>query len=687
MNNNVFVREISDTQSKYKLIKKNVTQQSSYNLSVELENYLYENGALKKIQIPGKETDGNVYYTLNDDVKLSLGEGIINIIGTQYKNVLANLILVHTTNNNKFQIRRNDHNNNDACFNWFREVYDKNFEGANFIVDYDKDNKILKLNNTISNSKLISKAKSEDDAPVANEYLNMFKTYYLNNLHILKENEDEYIKVRDDFLHEYPIEKIKELSLDEYCLGNENNEESFCYKLEFGKYRFAGPGIGGKNASKFGIYRSKQTQEYIYDKKVVENVDEFWDSFKEQLYYFLKEYETCDEPFSATDKYPLLKGMNLVLTKLLFIYYPDKFINICKKASLELLLRYCGYSYNKNMQNDELSFVLNKKIRKDIDVLNDNDPRYIGSALWHFIKEIIEAPDTTDDVVNDIEEENYSKNQFLSEVFMSESEYNELINLIVHKKNIILQGSPGVGKTFMAKRLAYSIIGKKAKNQILSVQFHQSYSYEDFIEGIRPNDDGTFNLVEGVFKEFVNKAKDNRNKQYFCIIDEINRGNLSKILGELMKLIESDKRDIEDAILPYSKESFIVPSNLYIIGTMNTADRSLAMVDYALRRRFAFYKVQPAFNKSEFKDYLINTNGLSEQHVASICNKLININELISKDLGQGFEIGHSYFVDTLNESEYDSLYNSIIQYEIKPLLEEYWYDDENKVNEYKDML
>ncbi len=687
MNNNIFIREISETQSKYKLIKKNVTQQSSYNLSVELEDYLYNNGALKKITILDKENDGNIYYTLNDDVKLSLGEGIINIIGNQYKNVIASIILVHTTNNNKFQIRRNDHNNDNLSLNWFRELYDKNFEGANFCVEYDKNKKILKINNTISNSKLVSKAKIEDEGNKTNEYINMFKTYYLNNLNSLKTNEELYIQTRKKFIEEYPIEKFKNLTIDEYCLGSDNFEDSFCYKLEFGKYKYAAAGIGGKNASKFGIYKSRQTHGYIYDKQNVENIDEFWQSFRKELYNFLKEYETSIEPISISEKYPLLKGMNLVLTKLLCIYYPNKFINICKKSSLELLLRYFGYSYDKNMQNDELSFILNKMIRKDIDILNKNDSWYIGDALWHFIKDIIETSEIEENIDSNIITEKYTKEKFLEEVFMSELEYSNLVNLLKYKKNIILQGSPGVGKTFMARRLAYSIIGNKSNDQILSIQFHQSYSYEDFIEGIRPNDKGEFNLVDGVFKDFVNLAKKNRDKQYFCIIDEINRGNLSKILGELMKLIESDKRDIENVILPYSKENFIVPSNLYIIGTMNTADRSLSMVDYALRRRFAFYLVKPAFNKKEFKDYLINVNGLSDKHVIYICNKFININDLISKDLGQGFEIGHSYFVDSLNEDDFDSLYSLIVEYELKPLLEEYWYDDENKVYEYKNML
>lgn len=281
----------------------------------------------------------------------------------------------------------------------------------------------------------------------------------------------------------------------------------------------------------------------------------------------------------------------------------------------------------------------------------------------------------------------YDKDLFLEEVFMNDSEYEKIYKLLMRKKNIILKGSPGVGKTFMARRLAYSIIGKKAKDQVLSVQFHQSYSYEDFIEGIRPNKDGEFVLTPGVFKEFVDVAKNNRDKDYFVIIDEINRGNLSKILGELMKLIEYDKRDKEDVILPYSKESFTIPENIFIIGTMNTADRSLAMVDYALRRRFAFIQVNPAFNNPKFSNWLIEKNNIKENDVNLLCNKMIALNEAIDDDLGEGFEIGHSYFVDNLDSNNFTQSYKDIIDYEIIPLLEEYWFDDDTKIADYKQML
>ena len=197
----------------------------------------------------------------------------------------------------------------------------------------------------------------------------------------------------------------------------------------------------------------------------------------------------------------------------------------------------------------------------------------------------------------------YTPEDFLSEVYMDAERYRTLVSVLRAKKNIILQGAPGVGKTFAAKRLAYSMMGVKDAERVMMVQFHQSYSYEDFIEGFRPNAQG-FDLEKGTFYSFCKKAQDDSDNDYFFIIDEINRGNLSKIFGELFMLIESDKRGPRNTLqLLYSHELFYVPSNVYLIGMMNTADRSLAMLDYALRRRFAFFELRPAFDTESFAAY------------------------------------------------------------------------------------
>lgn len=205
-----------------------------------------------------------------------------------------------------------------------------------------------------------------------------------------------------------------------------------------------------------------------------------------------------------------------------------------------------------------------------------------------------------------VTEEPYGKREFLNEVFMSETSYEELRNLLEYKKNIILHGAPGVGKTFCARRLAYSIMGEKDVDRVEMVQFHQNYSYEDFVMGYKPNDSG-FVLKEGVFYNFCKKAESDARRPYFFIIDEINRGNLSKIFGELLMLIEKDYRGYVIK-LAYNDKLFSVPSNLYIIGMMNTADRSLAMIDYALRRRFSFFPMAPAFDSEGFKKYQQDMN-------------------------------------------------------------------------------
>lgn len=397
--------------------------------------------------------------------------------------------------------------------------------------------------------------------------------------------------------------------------------------------------------------------------------------------------------------------------------------------------------------------------------------------------------------------EKYDKTKFLEEVFIEENDFETIKALLERKKNIILQGAPGVGKTFAAKRIAYSMIGKKDEKLIKIVQFHQNYSYEDFVEGYKPNEDGGFELKDGVFKEFCKKAlknleecnkseyeksfekkfeeaynkliediinennveikskkevvyddieitsKDNikikrknsflhinyndllkvakkfkpqqefsttdirtllekgrhtsgywavlnhiynnywnenntetkhtekiEEKKYFFIIDEINRGNLSKIFGELLMLIEDTHRG-ETINLAYSGEEFCVPENVYIIGMMNTADRSLAMIDYALRRRFSFFEMQPAFENKKFRDIIKGKN------LENVVEKIIELNNKICKDasLGKGFCIGHSYFCNLTDDNE-ETLKN-IINYEIAPMLKEYWFDDIQEYN------
>lgn len=273
------------------------------------------------------------------------------------------------------------------------------------------------------------------------------------------------------------------------------------------------------------------------------------------------------------------------------------------------------------------------------------------------------------------QKEFYTKDDFLSEVYMNSEAYDSLVGLLMQKKNIILQGAPGVGKTFTAKRLAYSMLGLKDDDQIELVQFHQNFSYEDFIMGYKPTEDGGFVLKSGIFYNFCKKARSNPDKQYFYIIDEINRGNVSKIFGELLMLIENGYRG-KNIRLAYTGEDFTVPENIYIIGMMNTADRSLAMIDYALRRRFSFFEMEPGFSTDGFKQY---QKSLHDETFDKVIEAIADLNTVIANDdsLGTGFCIGHSYFCDQEEVSK--EWLRNVVNYDIAPMLKEYWFDDPQK--------
>ena len=278
----------------------------------------------------------------------------------------------------------------------------------------------------------------------------------------------------------------------------------------------------------------------------------------------------------------------------------------------------------------------------------------------------------------------YSVDDLLDDCFLQESDVTPILTGLAAKKNIILQGPPGTGKTYIAKRLAYVSMKEKDDDRLEVVQFHQSYSYEDFIQGFRPKEGGGFERRDGVFFRFCDKARRDPGRDYFFLIDEINRGNLSKIFGELMMLIEADKRGESNHVqLTYSKEGehFSIPENVHIIGTMNTADRSLAMVDYALRRRFAFFHMPPQFN-DKFEAYLQEEHSISASMVKRIVVKLTALNETIKGDdnLGDGFEIGHSYFcTDVPKGNDEETWYAHIVDHEIGPQLLEYWFDDKKQ--------
>ena len=320
---------------------------------------------------------------------------------------------------------------------------------------------------------------------------------------------------------------------------------------------------------------------------------------------------------------------------------------------------------------------------------NEIDP-ITGKTLTNFNK----YPETVEKYLKLMANDNNKDLELneLKDTFFSEEFFNNIIDTLKVKKNIILQGPPGTGKTFISKKLAERITGKK--ENIFSIQFHQSYSYEEFVVGYKPNSEGNFALQKGSLIQICEKAKQNENENFVMFIDEINRANISKVFGELLSLIENDKRGPENAVkILYSENdiNFYIPSNLYFICAMNTADRSLKMVDYALRRRFSFFEFKPEFDKPEFKNFLKDKN-VNAKTIDRIVNNISKVNQQISDDnfeLGDGYCIGHSYFCPKGNSSDSfgDQWYEQIIEYEIKPLINEYYFDKPDQAKELIDTL
>ncbi len=683
---------------------------------------------------------------------------------------------------------------------------------------------------------------------VSNSRIEEFKAF-------IKENEDLYNDSlparkngREEYLRQFPLTRINELTAEEYCLGTESSRDSLSYMMEFGKFKQAGFRIGGGSSQKHGIYFNQKEECYKRGADTIDDINTIWPQFRSEMYRFLKGSGESDKPLKVND-FPLLQGMAMVLTKYLCLYFPGKYIAIGSADALSKLMDHFGYKHADGMRCNELNFYFSREIRKVIPEIDGYGFDALGAFAWKYYTEKLQKPDDVgpglgdedvkeihywlyspgynaskwsmyardgvmgigwgeigdlrsfssrkemiekmketydpdksykmdslatwqfaksmkpgdivyakkgmykligrgvvtsdyyydenakDDYANfrkvdwkdigewdhpgtaamktltdvtpytdyleklekifidpnnelPVEDEKtwteYSKDDFLDQVFMDEDSYETLIELIKDKKNVILQGAPGVGKTFVANRLAYSIMGEKNKDRVMMVQFHQSYSYEDFIEGFRPaSDTNGFEIKKGSFYNFCKKAADDPDNDYFFIIDEINRGNLSKIFGELFMLIEKDKRGNSLQLL-YSDEKFFVPNNVYIIGMMNTADRSLAMLDYALRRRFSFYEMKPAFDQKQFVEYRMNLNSSKFNNLIDCVKEL---NDVIARDntLGEGFCIGHSYFLELTSVN--DKKLNNIVEYELIPLLKEYWFDDPSKVRDWSEKL
>ena len=266
--------------------------------------------------------------------------------------------------------------------------------------------------------------------------------------------------------------------------------------------------------------------------------------------------------------------------------------------------------------------------------------------------------------------------------FLERSEVEGILNRLKMKKNLILQGPPGTGKTWLAKKLAFALIGQMDDRRVRRLQFHPNLSYEDFVRGYRPDGEGRLTLVDGPFLEMVKDAEEDPDNYYVMVIEEINRGNPAQIFGEMLTLLESDKRNRSEGLrLAHAKfdaERVYIPENVYVIGTMNVADRSIALVDLALRRRFAFVDLEPTFT-DVWRDWVLEKFAVPLDFLATVRERVTALNDRISEDsnLGPQFRVGHSYITPTPGTRIDDPArwFSEVVETEIGPLLDEYWFD------------
>lgn len=444
----------------------------------------------------------------------------------------------------------------------------------------------------------------------------------------------------------------------------------------------------------------------LHKDKVNVRID-FSDTLKKQWYgendlFDLIEKEIYTESF---------KNLQSLGTKFIYInekehMYYVKNDNTLHRYISELKLVISNYSnvmreyLSKNKKLDEKYEQMYNKYRKMIK-MHTKQGKLFTKYVWSMVFNKLKIEPSINQSILDEEPNTGSEDTYLDKKeynFMSNEEFNRIVELIKYKKNVILEGVPGVGKTFIAKKIARELTEKNEDN-IKIIQFHQSYSYEDFVQGLRPTEHGVFEPKDGILKKICNIARQKMNQNYVMIIDEINRGKISKIFGETFMLIEKDKRATKEEIenegnsqyavnLQYAEndnELFDIPENVYFIGTMNTMDRSIALMDYALRRRFAVYEIKPCFEDKEglnnFKQYL---NDINSKELSILTEKIKSINE--SNNLEE-IKFGHSYLCGLNNEINIKEKIELIINYEIIPQLKEYLIGENDKIEKLKEFL
>jgi hypothetical protein len=470
-------------------------------------------------------------------------------------------------------------------------------------------------------------------------------------------------ELRQSFIERFPREKLSELTLEQYAIGK---PDSFCYWIEF-KTRVLGSVSGGSSA-KWGIHWSKNEQQWKWNKAFqTDDPNEAFKKLRLGLVNLVKaaasnKFDQLDEIGSSQ----LGANRNGLRAKPLYLYFPDKFLPISNPYHLAHFLNSLG-------QPPKVG--LHAKNRQLLEFLS-SQPECVGMDTYQMMAFLYETLPPGDRLKEPASTENgLGQPDWPEEVV-------QLATLAETTRNLILYGPPGTGKTYTVKRFADFYLREQLSEPISSgqqhvanymrfVTFHQSFAYEEFVEGLKPvTVDGEirYEVVDGIFKDICRRAQRDPEHTYLLIIDEINRANIAKVFGELITLIEDDKRLEEKneltVQLPYSKEVFGVPENLILLGTMNTADRSIALLDIALRRRFTFVELMP------------NPSLLKTVEGVNLATLLTHLNLRISAFLGKNYQIGHSYFYGVEDAAELRfAWYRRVI-----PLLEEYFYNDTERL-------
>ncbi len=498
------------------------------------------------------------------------------------------------------------------------------------------------------------------------------------------------------FVRQWPLSRIRKMKLGEYTATAQ--KDTFCYALEF--LTDENGSIRGGSAYKFGIFKREKPGKatkaqhlvtdgsYAWYRKYGARRDAAFRQIRKEIVSLIEAAIAGD--FARIDQVEL--GL-AVKWKIAFLYAPDSLVPIYSRHVLSKIAFVSGLEKAFKLPVSALqAFLVAEKSasQSTADYALDLWQAYVSIRPGEddrgdrFLHEHISSEDLPQvaepQAAYAVAKAKFDEAAVLKECLQDEKEIREILQVWSRKKNIVLQGPPGVGKSFLARRLSWLLLGGKSDRQVEWVQFHPNYAYEDFVMGLRPDGHGHFRLQAGKFLAFCVRAAEDLDRPYVFVIDEINRAHLSKVLGELMYLLEADKRSEAHAVqLSYDlpDQAFFIPPNLHVIGTMNTADRSLAMMDYALRRRFAFISLVPVFGKKLAVQ--LQKQGISSAFAQKIIQKFTRLNEriLADRNLGESFLIGHSYFISEFPVEDEESWYDTIIQYEIAPLLKEYGLADE----------